>query len=41
MRPHNQEIVSNLSRMGLCEDTEDEVNKTLGKIKSVQSISSK
>ena len=41
MRPYNQEIVSNLSRMGLSEDTEEEVNRTLGKIKSVQSISSK
>ena len=40
MRPYNQEIVSNLRRMGLSEDTEEEVNRTLGKIKSVQSISS-
>jgi hypothetical protein len=41
MRPYNQEIGSNLSRVGLSEDTEDEVNRKLGKIKSVQSISSK
>jgi hypothetical protein len=41
VRPYNQEIVSNLSRMGISEDNEDEVNRTLGKIKSVQSISSK
>ena len=41
MRPYNQEIVSNISRMGLSEDTEEEVDRTLGKMKSVQSISSK
>ncbi len=37
MRPEGG---SNLSRIGQSEDTEDEVNRMLGKIKSVQSIGS-